>query len=203
MSSYQSINITSDGISVINISNGGSTQRSSSKTYVSISNGGIQCYSSSSVSVTNSPVFINNGESVTTSKKKKKSSKASKQPKPQKPLEPLKPLKSQKSPNIKTPKPLPAPHPDLVSTTNRNVQPEEGYCWLLLFKSKYWNNLRSTFGPNTLWFINTPDNVLRQFMSQNPRMVSSRRDLLQRQTGPKLYHLTPGGNRSPWDIMGF
>lgn len=195
--SYQCVNISSGGVSVINISggtvnvsnsNGGSIRCSSSKAYVSISG--------TSISITNSGVFTNDGRSSSAPKKKKKK-KSEKAPKPPKPLRPLEPL------SVKAPKALPPPPPSVASTTNHDVQPEDGYCWLLLFKSKHWNFLRYSFGPNTLWHINTPDNVLRTYMSQNPRMVSSRRDLQQRQTGANLYHVTPGGNRSPWDIMGF
>lgn len=215
--SYQSISISSGGVSVVNISggsvnisnsNGGSIRCSTPGSYVSISNNGIRCYTSgSSISITNSNVFTNTNNTCIVAPKKKKSSKSPKQPKPPK-LPKLPKLPSAKIPkapplpSVRIPKALPPPPPSVASSTNRNIQPEDGYCWLLLFKSKYWNTLRSTFGPNTIWYLNTPDNVLRTFMSQNPHMVSSRRDLLQRQTGPNLYHITPGGSRSPWNIMG-
>ncbi|VUC30698.1 unnamed protein product [Clonostachys rosea] len=83
---------------------------------------------------------------------------------------------------------------------DRTREPEEGHCFLLFFKEKYWDELKCRFGPNSNYVINTPDSVIRQFMRDHPRMVSSRRDLQRYRTGPYLTHIAPGGHHSPWEL---
>ena len=89
------------------------------RAYVSISNKGIQCYSAgSSINITNSGVFMNKNKQCFGALKKE-SSKLPKLPKTPKTL---------KLPSVEAPKALLPPPPGVASTTNRNVQPEEGYC---------------------------------------------------------------------------
>lgn len=195
--SISGIDLSGSSVHISN-SNGGYFYISScSYTSISTSNG-VSIQISTSSHVTNGNLAISGGTVHTNAspkKKKKKSSKTPKQPKQAKPP---------KITSARVPKALPpAPPRSVASSTRRDIEPEDGYCWLLLFKSKYWNQLRSMYGPNTVHQVNAPHGVLREFMRQYPHMVSSRRDLIRQQTAPNLSHISPHGNSSPWEIMGW
>lgn len=80
-------------------------------------------------------------------------------------------------------------------------EPQDGYCWLLFFKEKYWKQLRQQFGPNTPTYTGAPAADVRAYMCANPHMVSSRKDLKVEPSGPNLSHVSPGGRLSAWSIV--